>query len=192
MAGNGNQTFVLTRGETTHFQAARVVIGCHHHFSPARIIGFEKHEVLTESDLAKTIHSMIRVLDEARSVDFYNKAFGLEVAQRLDFETFTLIYLSNGDSPFEVELTGWVPTLELTVYVRALPVPGPVRVLQKAQLIDGQRVDVVPRVRESDRERGRVHRALPSGPVARFGQRDGDAKLSCRDGRRRLSAEVTS
>ena len=105
MAGNGNQTFVLTRGETTHFQAARVVIGCHHHFSPARIIGFEKHEVLTESDLAKTIHSMIRVLDEARSVDFYSKAFGLEVAQRLDFETFTLIYLSNADSPFEVELT---------------------------------------------------------------------------------------
>ena len=55
--------------------------------------------------MAKTIHSMIRVLDEARSVDFYSKAFGLEVAQRLDFETFTLIYLSNGDSPFEVGLT---------------------------------------------------------------------------------------
>ncbi|WP_224544433.1 VOC family protein [Mesorhizobium sp. CA16] len=55
--------------------------------------------------MAKTIHSMIRVLDEARSVDFYNKAFGLEVAQRLDFETFTLVYLSNASSPFEVELT---------------------------------------------------------------------------------------
>jgi hypothetical protein len=38
-------------------------------------------------------------------------------------------------------MTGWVPTLELTVYVRALPVPGPVRILQKAQLIDGQRFD---------------------------------------------------
>lgn len=48
---------------------------------------------------------MIRVLDEARSIDFYNKAFGLEVAQRLDFETFTLIYLSNPETPFEVELT---------------------------------------------------------------------------------------
>jgi lactoylglutathione lyase len=48
---------------------------------------------------------MIRVLDEARSVDFYNKAFSLEVAQRLDFETFTLIYLSNTEQPFEVELT---------------------------------------------------------------------------------------
>ncbi|HEY1916920.1 MAG TPA: thioesterase family protein [Streptosporangiaceae bacterium] len=42
---------------------------------------------------------------------------------------------------FDIEFTGWVPTLELTVYVRALPVPGPVRVLQRAQLIDGQRVD---------------------------------------------------
>lgn len=48
---------------------------------------------------------MIRVLEEARSIDFYNKAFGLDIAQRLDFETFTLIYLSNADAPFEVELT---------------------------------------------------------------------------------------
>ncbi|TPK80922.1 VOC family protein [Mesorhizobium sp. B2-4-17] len=55
--------------------------------------------------MAKAIHTMIRVLEEDRSIDFYNKAFGLEVAQRLDFETFTLIYLSNADAPFEVELT---------------------------------------------------------------------------------------
>lgn len=48
---------------------------------------------------------MIRVLDEARSVSFYNKAFGLDVAQRLDFETFTLVYLSNAESEFELELT---------------------------------------------------------------------------------------
>lgn len=55
--------------------------------------------------MAKTIHCMIRVLDEARSVAFYNTAFGLKVAERLDFESFTLIYLSNPESPFEVELT---------------------------------------------------------------------------------------
>lgn len=48
---------------------------------------------------------MIRVLDEARSVGFYQSAFGLDVAERLDFETFTLIYLSNPDTPFELELT---------------------------------------------------------------------------------------
>jgi len=55
--------------------------------------------------LAKTIHSMIRVLDEARSVEFYRKAFGLEIADRLDFPDFTLVYLSNPESEFEVELT---------------------------------------------------------------------------------------
>lgn len=55
--------------------------------------------------MAKAIHSMIRVLEEARSVDFYQKAFGLKVAERLDFDTFTLVYMSNDESEFEVELT---------------------------------------------------------------------------------------
>lgn len=55
--------------------------------------------------MAKTIHSMIRVLDEGRSVDFYGKAFGLAIADRLDFETFTLVYMSNAESEFELELT---------------------------------------------------------------------------------------
>ncbi|TIQ16876.1 VOC family protein, partial [Mesorhizobium sp.] len=31
--------------------------------------------------------------------------FGLDVAERLDFETFTLLYLSNAEAEFEVELT---------------------------------------------------------------------------------------
>lgn len=55
--------------------------------------------------MAKAIHSMIRVLDEERSVAFYRKAFGLEVADRLDFDDFTLVYMSNAESEFEVELT---------------------------------------------------------------------------------------
>lgn len=55
--------------------------------------------------MAKMIHSMIRVLDEKRSVDFYEKAFGLTVAERIAFETFTLIYLSNEETGFELELT---------------------------------------------------------------------------------------
>jgi len=55
--------------------------------------------------MAKAIHSMIRVLDEKRSVDFYNQAFGLDVADRLDFDSFTLIYLSNTEEDFELELT---------------------------------------------------------------------------------------
>jgi lactoylglutathione lyase len=48
---------------------------------------------------------MIRVLDETRSVAFYQSAFGLEVADRLDFDSFTLIYLSNSETSFELELT---------------------------------------------------------------------------------------
>lgn len=55
--------------------------------------------------MAKMIHSMIRVLDEARSLAFYEAAFGLSVAERLDFPEFTLIYLSNPESEFELELT---------------------------------------------------------------------------------------
>jgi lactoylglutathione lyase len=55
--------------------------------------------------MAKAIHSMIRVLDEARSVSFYEQAFALRVADRLDFPTFTLVYLRNDEADFEVELT---------------------------------------------------------------------------------------
>ena len=55
--------------------------------------------------MAKVIHSMIRVLDEGRSVDFYDRAFGLKVDTRLDFEGFTLLYLRNAEADFELELT---------------------------------------------------------------------------------------
>jgi lactoylglutathione lyase len=62
-------------------------------------------EHMAKENPAKAIHTMIRVLDEARSVSFYEKAFGLKVAERLDFPEFTLVYLSNEETPFEVELT---------------------------------------------------------------------------------------
>jgi lactoylglutathione lyase len=55
--------------------------------------------------MAKAIHSMIRVLEEARSVAFYERAFGLTVDTRLDFDSFTLLYLRNPEADFEVELT---------------------------------------------------------------------------------------
>jgi lactoylglutathione lyase len=51
------------------------------------------------------IHSMIRVLDEARSLAFYETAFGLTVADRYPFDGFTLIYLRNAEADFELELT---------------------------------------------------------------------------------------
>ena len=55
--------------------------------------------------MAKAVHAMVRVLDEGRSVDFYRRALGLEVADRLDFDGFTLVYLRGPEADFEVELT---------------------------------------------------------------------------------------
>ena len=48
---------------------------------------------------------MIRVLDEARSLAYYDKAFGLRVADRIDFADFTLVYLAAETGGFELELT---------------------------------------------------------------------------------------
>jgi lactoylglutathione lyase len=55
--------------------------------------------------MAKAIHTMIRVLDEKKSVDFYHRAFGLNVADRFQFDGFTLVYMRNPESDFELELT---------------------------------------------------------------------------------------
>ena len=53
----------------------------------------------------KLAHSMIRVLNEDISVEFYRKSFGLEIVDRLDFESFTLVYMALPSSDFELELT---------------------------------------------------------------------------------------
>ena len=55
--------------------------------------------------MAKLAHSMIRILDEAASVKFYEDVFGLKIADRLDFDSFTLIYLRDAAGDFELELT---------------------------------------------------------------------------------------
>ncbi|WP_230533319.1 VOC family protein [Microvirga roseola] len=55
--------------------------------------------------MAKAIHSMIRVLDEKRSVAFYELAFDLKIADRFAFDGFTLVYLRNEETEFELELT---------------------------------------------------------------------------------------
>jgi lactoylglutathione lyase len=58
-----------------------------------------------EGPMAKAIHMMVRVLEEARSVAFYSQVLGLSIADRVDFPDFTLIYLRNPEADFEVELT---------------------------------------------------------------------------------------
>ena len=55
--------------------------------------------------MAKALHSMIRVLDEARSVKFYETCFGLKIAERRDWPDFSLTYMRNAECDFEVELT---------------------------------------------------------------------------------------
>ena len=55
--------------------------------------------------MAKPVHSMIRVRDERRSIEYYARAFGLEQAEKFDFDGFALIYLRHPSSPFELELT---------------------------------------------------------------------------------------
>jgi hypothetical protein len=59
------------------------------------------------------------------------------------FDPASLLFAVDAFPPatFDIEFSGWVPTLELTAYVRAVPAPGPVRVLQRAQLIEAGRVD---------------------------------------------------
>jgi hypothetical protein len=42
---------------------------------------------------------------------------------------------------FDLGLMGWVPTLELTVLIRALPAPGWIRAVQKARLLQGGWLD---------------------------------------------------
>jgi lactoylglutathione lyase len=55
--------------------------------------------------VAKVIHSMIRVRDLDASMKFYDTAFGLKLADRFDFDGFTLAYLRNPENDVEIELT---------------------------------------------------------------------------------------
>ncbi|MBM9519710.1 VOC family protein [Desulforhopalus vacuolatus] len=55
----------------------------------------------------KYLHTMIRVLDLNKSLDFYEKKLGLQQTRRKDFEEerFSLIYLATAKGEPEVELT---------------------------------------------------------------------------------------
>jgi lactoylglutathione lyase len=55
--------------------------------------------------MSKIIHSMIRVFNPDISIEFYSKAFNLEIAERCDFDGFSLIYLGNTENDVELELT---------------------------------------------------------------------------------------
>ncbi|MDT8913386.1 thioesterase family protein [Amycolatopsis sp. PS_44_ISF1] len=59
------------------------------------------------------------------------------------FDPVSLLFAVDSFPPatFDIAPSGWVPTLELTAYLRARPAPGPVRVLHRAHLIADDRVD---------------------------------------------------
>jgi len=50
---------------------------------------------------------------------------------------------------FDVRLTGWVPTISLSTYVRAIPAPGPVHITLRANAIAHGRVDETCTIRDS-------------------------------------------
>ncbi len=59
------------------------------------------------------------------------------------FDPISLLYAVDAFPPptFDVDMSIWVSTVELTVYVRAIPAPGPVRIVTRARLIDPQWAD---------------------------------------------------
>jgi hypothetical protein len=71
------------------------------------------------------------------------------------FDPVSLLYVADSFPPATLTLgsVGWVPTLELTTYLRAVPAPGPLRMRQRARVIAGGLVDQVCEAWDS---RGRV------------------------------------
>ncbi|HCH6232705.1 VOC family protein [Vibrio parahaemolyticus] len=55
--------------------------------------------------MTKMIHAMIRVRDLDRSLQFYRDALELEIKDQYVFDGFSLTYLANEETGFELELT---------------------------------------------------------------------------------------
>ncbi len=67
----------------------------------------------------------------------------LRLADDRPFDALGLLFAVDALPPatFEVAMTGWVPTLSLTAYIRALPAPGPLRVRFRVGTIAAGRAD---------------------------------------------------
>lgn len=55
--------------------------------------------------MTKLIHSMVRVSDLSKSILFYRHALELEIKDQYIFDNFSLTYLANPHTGFELELT---------------------------------------------------------------------------------------
>ncbi len=51
------------------------------------------------------IHTNFNVLDLKKSLDFYEKSLGLKEVRRVERDGFTLVYVGDGVTDFELELT---------------------------------------------------------------------------------------
>src|SRR5690606_14277096 len=55
--------------------------------------------------MPKFIHTMIRVRDLEQSLASYDTDFNMKPSYRLDFDSFSLVYLRNDENDAEIELT---------------------------------------------------------------------------------------
>lgn len=59
----------------------------------------------------KMIHQNFNVLDLERSLAFYEKALGLTEKRRMEGDDYKIVYVGNGESDFELELT-YIPSMD--------------------------------------------------------------------------------
>ncbi len=53
----------------------------------------------------KLAHTMLRVSDPEKVISFYEEAFGFELREKKEMDTFTLYFLGDEDQTAEIELT---------------------------------------------------------------------------------------
>ncbi|NUP02951.1 MAG: thioesterase family protein [Nonomuraea sp.] len=73
------------------------------------------------------------------------------LADGSDWDPLSLLVALDPVPPvsFDLGLSGWVPTIQLSAYVRRLPAPGPIRVRLTATDVGGDRMDEVAHVWDS-------------------------------------------
>jgi hypothetical protein len=93
---------------------------------------------------------MLELVDQRLDVHRLERGSGvilgrIGMADGSAFDPVSLLYVADSFPPstFTLGSVGWVPTLELTVYVRGIPAPGPLRVRQRARVLSGSLVDQV-------------------------------------------------